>query len=227
MHIPTISTKQWVIILATFLLVTIGIAFIATTNPIDGMNAQQDIVTPIPIDTVTPIPTPVVSTPIPTPTAPYKIIPRNSTYTPSKPPVEPVDANRTYTININPPFDKRDVIIRKGTIFEISGTTDLPVGSNLRVYVGAPGNVLGKKRPDPCLIDVINDETCTDTRTLLGSIYVESSCVNTTKCVSPFNTWRFICDSQMIRPDEYVITVDSIETKGYNNTLVYISEPYE
>jgi hypothetical protein len=218
MHIPTLSTKQWVIILATFLLVTIGIAFIATTNPIDGMNAQQDIVTPIP--------TPVVSKPIPAPTASYKIIPRNSTYIPSKPPVEPVDANRTYLITINPPFDKRDVIIRQGTIFEVSGTTDLPVGSGLRVglFDGASRPSL-KERPQSGNIDTIDDGSTTGRWGAGGICYVESSCVNTTKCVSPFNTWRFICDSQMILPNEYIITVDSRETNGSNNTLVNILEP--
>jgi hypothetical protein len=200
MHIPTLSKKQWVIILATFLLVTIGITFIATTNPIDGMNAQQD--------TVTPIPTPVVSTPIPTPTAPYKIIPRNSTYIPSKPPVEPVDANRTYTININPPFDKTDVIIHQGTIFEVSGTTDLPVGSGLDVGLSVSTFSL-KEWPEFGKIDTINDGSTTGRWGVEGDIYVEHGCTGKQDCASTSNTWRFIVDTQMLRPDEYHLAVQT------------------
>jgi hypothetical protein len=210
MHIPTISTKQWVIILATFLLITIGIAFIATTNPIDGVSAQQDANILAPIDTVTPIPTPVVSTPIPTPTAPYKIIPRNSTYIPSKPPVEPIDANRTYLININPPFDKTDVLIHQGTIFEISGTTDLPVGSNLRVELSVSTSCPSRKEPPKSgKIDTIDDGSTTNRWDLRGNCYVEHGCTGKQDYASTSNTWRFIVDTQMLRPDEYFLTIQT------------------
>ena len=208
MHIPTPSTKQWVIILATFFLITIGIAVIATTNPIAGIITQEDTVTPIPIGTVTPIPTPVVSTPIPTPTAPYKIIPRNSTYIPSKPPVEPVDANRTYNITINPPFDKTDVHIHQGTIFEISGTTDLPVGSDLRVELSLSTFSL-KEWPKSGKIDTIDDGSTTDRWDLRGNCYVEPGCTEKQDCASTLNTWRFIADTQMLGSDEYHLTIQT------------------
>ena len=222
MHIPTPSTKQWVIILATFFLITIGIAVIATTNPIAGIITQEDTVTPIPIGTVTPIPTPVVSTPIPTPTAPYKIIPRNSTYIPSKPPVEPVDANRTYNITINPPFDKTDVHIHQGTIFEVSGTTDLPVGSELLVQLSHSTNCL-KKRPEPGKIDTIDDGSTTDRWSLRGYCYVESGCPEKHGCVSTPNTWRFIVDSQMLGPDVYILEVQTTTSaQGLGSSVITI-----
>jgi hypothetical protein len=225
MHIPTISTKQWVIILATFLLVTIGIAFIATTNPIDGMNAQQDANILAPIDTVTLIPTPVVSTPIPTPTAPYKIIPRNSTYIPSKPSVEPVDANRTYLININPPFDKTDVIIHQGIIFEVSGTTDLPVGSELDVGLSVSTFSL-REPPKPGKIDTIDYGSTTGRWYLGGDIYVEPGCTEKQNCASTLNTWRFIVDTQLLRPDEYFLTIQTTtRAHGVAETMITLLEP--
>jgi hypothetical protein len=225
MHIPTPSTKQWVIILATFFLITIGIAVIATTNPIEGMNAQQDTVTPIPVvRTPTPIPT---STPIPTPTAPYKIIPRNSTYIPSKPPVEPVDANRTYTITINPPFDKTDVHIRKGTIFEVSGTTDLPVGSELRVELSASGfGPASKERPKPGKIDTIDNGSTTGRWGVEGICYVEPGCTGKQDCASTLNTWRFIVDSQMLGGDIYLQSIETTtRALGRADSLIIILEP--
>ena len=222
MHIPTPSTKQWVIILATFFLITIGIAVIATTNPIAGIITQEDTVTPIPIGTVTPIPTPVVSTPIPTPTAPYKIIPRNSTYIPSKPPVEPVDANRTYNITINPPFDKTDVHIHQGTIFEVSGTTDLPVGSELSVELSLSTNSL-RESPEPGKIDTIDDGSTTDRWRLEGYIYVESGCPEKHGCVSTPNTWRFIADTQMLLISDYFLTVQTTASaQGQVNSRILV-----
>lgn len=202
----------------------------STANPIT-IDSNQNTTT---FTTATPEPD--IITPKPTPTTPYKIIPRNSTYSPSKPLIEPINPNHNYSIAINPPFDNTEptVSIPQGTIFEISGTTNLPVGTELMVQVNNGALSPTKHTSISCPIDTISDGTCTNGTGSISTIYVEPS-NNTTA----LNSWKFIIDSQMLRPDEYVIAVCSINdyphkynknTKNTDNsTLVYIysSEPYE
>lgn len=234
MSIPTISKKHWALALCLCLAVVAGIALfvlIPSTNsvtPAVPLHDKENTVPPLQTLVNTP-PQTITNTPEPTPTAPYKIIPRNSTYTPSKPLIEPINLNHTYTITLNPPFDdpQNPIGIHQGTIFEVSGTTDLPVGTELRAHVASSGNVFGIKRHDPCQLDVIGDGICIETRNMLGSIYVESRRSENKTCASSLNTWRFIIDSQPLRPDEFVITVDPIEAKGFTSTIIHILESPE
>lgn len=237
MKFPKLTKKHWFIIATSLAIITcltiVTAAITSTNNPVT-IETNQNIIT-----FTTTTQEPYVITPEPTPTAPYKIIPRNSTYIPSKPIIEPINPNYNYSISINPPFDNTGptgtVGIHKGTIFEISGTTDLPVGTELMIEVSSSGgSPTQKKRPEPCQVDTIGNGRCIDTRNLFGTIYVEPSRIDTKNCTPPINTWRFIVDSKMINPDEYIISVSSIDDNlnpnhqyASNYTTFYILESSE
>jgi len=173
--------------------------------------------TPIPV-TVTPSPEP-VHTPWPTASA-SKVIPRNATYNQSQPPLTPptLDKQRNYTLSFNPPFNDSTVLVRKGTIFEVSGKTDLPVGTELEVQIGAQGSTptgVAYIPPKEYPIDTIFDKKSIRSsqrgeRTWIGGyLYVEPGCTPTksSSCSAQLNTWRFIIDSYPLRPDEYIVTM--------------------
>jgi hypothetical protein len=227
MPIPHFTTKHWILFASSLIIIASLAIFSFGTfaNPVNASTAhhdhEQDGTTPTTQSVTIPsTPTPLVNTPEPTPTATYKIIPRNSTYTPSKPLIEPIDPNRTYSISINPPFDGYTAV-HQGTIFEVSGTTDLPVGVELNVMVTAGGT-----SPTKATIDYMSIDTTYSAKpisqhrhktTMSGIIYVEPGHTKSNASTPTPNTWRFIVDSSPFLPNEYVIQITS---NGYSTESI-------
>jgi len=218
MQITKFTRNHWIFILC---LVGIGIAFFAfyffnystSQSPVQQIAIMPSITqTPAVSTTTSNTNTSKFISSIPY-IAPYRVIPRNATYVPSKPLMEPVDFNRTYSINVNPPSDP-NAGIHRGTVFEMSGTTDLPVGSELRVQIttgkGGPTKATRVYVPIDCIYDA---EQATDHPGIrffmIGTIYVEPPLSTLHLSISTLNTWRFIVDSQMLGEDEYLVWVGS------------------
>ena len=236
MPIPHFTTKHWILFASSLIIIASLAIFSFGTfaNPVNASTAhhdhEQDGTTPTTQSVTIPsTPTPLVNTPEPTPTATYKIIPRNSTYTPSKPLIEPIDPNRTYSISINPPFDGYTAV-HQGTIFEVSGTTDLPVGTELLVQLSRVSFSM-KPRPPSGRIDFIGNGTTSNLWDMSGVIYVEhyveAKNAKNTSCKSQPNTWRFIVDTKLLMLDEYLLTIQPTTAQGYAHTSIIILETFQ